>query len=180
MSRNTFRTLLAVCALALAVSIPAIALAHNDAGRSHSTRQAGDPVGTIASFTDPTLVITSGGQPVSAAVTPGTRIRWAGRGHHRGWFGHASHYRPGFDTTDGPPSGITVPTTTTDGPPTGITVPTTTTDGPPTAINVHFGRPTTADLKAGAAVAGADLALTPTGAVWTDIILVRPAATPAA
>jgi len=166
MSRNTLRTLLAVCALALAVSVPAIALAHNNAGRSHSTRQAGDPVGTIASFTDPTLVITSGGQPVSAAVTPRTRIRWAGRGHHRGWFGQASHYRPGADTTNGPPTAVTVPTTTT--------------DGPPTAIDVHLGRPTTADLTAGAAVAGADLALTPTGAVWTDIILVRPAAAPAA
>ena len=170
MSRNTFRTLLAVCALALAVSIPAIALAHNDAGRSHSTRQAGDPVGTIASFTDPTLVITSGGQPVSATVGPRTRIRWAGRGHHRGWFGQASHDRPGADTTNGPPTAVTVPTTTT----------TTTTDGPPTATDVHLGRPTTADLTAGAAVAGADLALTPTGAVWTDIILVRPAAAPAA
>ena len=175
MSRNTLRMVLALCALALAVSVPAIALAHN--GRQHSSDQASKTVGTIASFSDPTLVITSGGQSVSAAVTTWTRIRWAGRGHHHGWFkfAHAAHYGHPGDSADAPQA----PSTTTDGTPS--TTPATGTDGPASNTNVQVsGPPTKADLKAGALVRAANVVLTADGPVWGSIVLVPAVQTPPA
>jgi hypothetical protein len=183
MSRNTLRTLLALCALALAVSVPAIALAHNH-GRPQSSNQGSKTVGTIASFTDPTLVVTSGGMPVSGAVTGYTRIKWAGRGRHRGWYGHgrlghASHFVPGGGpnhdwTQGGMPTEGGMPTQ--GGMPTEGGMPTQ--GGMPPSWRPS--RATTADLKPGTVVRAADLVLTPNGPVWSDIVLVPAVQTPPA
>ena len=111
MSRTTIRTFLAVFAVAIVAAVPAIASAHKG---SHSHKfQAPQTVGTIVSFTDGTLVVSSGGLPVSGKVTPQTRIKFADNGHHFGWFkhhrrhghgafGHSSHFGHGHgDWTGG-------------------------------------------------------------------------------
>lgn len=165
MTRRTIRTLLAVVALAALAAVPAIASAHKS-GKPHAAHKVKATVGTITSFTGGTLVVSSGGLPVSGKVTPRTSIRWTDRGRHRGFFfhgrkGHASH-RHGHGTIGGLP----------------------TAGGMPTAGGLppfkRFPRATVADLKPGALLREAKLKLTPDGPVWKELVLVRPAVTPAA
>lgn len=169
MSRTTLRTFLAVFAVAIVAAVPAIASAHKG---SHSHKlKAPVAVGTVVSFTDGTLVVSSGGLPVTGKVTPWTRIKFADNGRHRGWFkkhrrghgffGHSSHKRGhGHDwTAGGLPTGGGMPTD--GGMPTGGGMPT-------------YGRATTADLKPGTALTKASLKLTADGPVWVELKLVRP------
>jgi len=175
MSRTTLRTFLAVFAVAIVAAVPAIASAHK--GSHGHKAQAAQTVGTITSYTDGTLVVSSGGLPVSGKVTPQTRIRFADNGHHFGWFkhhrrhghgafGHSSHFGHGHGhgdwTAGGMPSGGGMPTD--GGLPTGGGLPTT--GGLP--------RATTDDLKPGTALTRASLALTADGPVWVELKLVRP------
>jgi len=174
MSRTTFRTFLAVFAVAIVAAVPAIASAHK--GSHGHKAQTAPTVGTIVSYTDGTLVVSSGGMPVSGKVTPWTKIKFADNGRHRGWFkhhrrghgfrGHSSHFGKGHGhgdwTAGGVPTGSGMPTD--GGMPTGGGLPT-------------FGglpRATTDDLKAGTALTKASLKLTPDGPVWVELKLVRP------
>ena len=171
MSRNTLRTILAVLAVAIVAAVPAIASAHKG---SHSHKfQAPATVGTVVSFTDGTLVVSSGGLPVTGKVTPWTRIKFADNGHHYGWFkkhrrhghgffGHGAHHGHGPDwTAGGMPTGGGLPTG--GGMPTGGGLP----KGP-------LPKATAADLKPGTALTKATLKLTPDGPVWVELKLVRP------
>lgn len=166
MTRRTIRTLLAVFALAIVAVVPAIASAHKS-GKTHSSHKVKANVGTVTSFTDGTLVVSSGGMPVSGKVTLRTKIRWTDRGLHRGWSrgrghkGHASNRRH-HGTEGGMPTAGGVPTAG------GL---------PPYG---HHPRATAADLKPGAVLRNAKLVLTPDGPVWQELVLVRPAVTPAA
>ncbi len=167
MTRRTIRTLLAVFALAALAVVPAIASAHKS-GKSHSAHKVKATVGTITTFTDGTLVVSSGGLPVSGKVTPRTSIRWTDRGRHRGVVrhrhgrkGHASH-RHGHGTIGGLPTAGGMPTAG------GL------------APSHRLPRATAADLKPGALLREAKLKLTPDGPVWKELVLVRPAVTPAA
>ena len=178
MSRPTIRTFLAVFAVAIVAAVPAIASAHK--GSHGHKAQAQQPVGTIVSYTDGVLVVSSGGLPTSGKVTPQTRIKFADNGHHFGWFKHHRHHGHGFvghsshfghghgdwtgggaPTDGGMPSGGGMPT---DG-------------GLPTSGGLP--RATTDDLKPGTALTKAALKLTPDGPVWVELKLVRPV-TPAA
>lgn len=91
-------TLLAILAVALVASVPAIA--HK--GGSSSSRT----VGTVASYADGMLVISSGGMPVSGRVTGWTKVRWDRRkrhdhGRHRGHDDRGAHAsRRGGDDDD--------------------------------------------------------------------------------
>ncbi len=169
MSRITLRTFLAVFAVALVAAIPAIASAHKS---SHGHKaQTAKTVGTIVSYTDGTLVVSSGGLPVSGKVTPRTKIKFKDNGHHYGWFkhhrrhghgarGHSSRYGHGHEHGDytggGMPSGGGLPTG----------------GGMPTFGGLP--RATTDDLKPGTALTKASLKLTPDGPVWAQLTLVRP------
>lgn len=171
MSRSTLRSILAVVAVALVAAVPAIASAHRS-GSPDQPRPVKAPVATVTSFADGVLVVSSGGLPVSGRVTPRTRIRWNNRGLHRGHGygrGHAAH-RGGDDTAGGMPSHGGMPTgggmPSHGGLPTGGGLPP---YGP-------YPRPTTADLKPGAALRDAELRFTPNGPVWKTLVLVRPAA----
>jgi hypothetical protein len=164
MSRLSVRTLLAIVAVALVAAVPAIAVAHKGGGKSHSSHpSSAKTVGTVASFTDGVLVVSSGGLPVSGRVTYRTKLKWADRGHRRGWFkrGHMSGRYRDHGTGGGMP--------TAGGMPTGGGLP------PLTSMP----RPTLADLQPGAVLRKAQLKLTPRGPVWTELKLVRPAVTPA-
>ncbi len=158
MSRLSVRTLLAIVAVALVAAVPAIAVAHKGGGKSHSSHpSSAKTVGTVASFTDGVLVVSSGGLPVSGRVTYRTKLKWADRGHHRGRFkrGHMSGRYRDHGTGGGMPTGGGLPPMT------------------------YMPRPTLADLKPGAVLREAHLKLTPKGPVWTELKLVRPAVTPA-
>jgi len=178
MSRTTIRTFLAVFAVAIVAAIPAIASAHKG---SHAHKTQAQTVGTIVSYTDGTLVVSSGGTPVTGKVTPFTRIKFADNGHHYGWFkkhrrhghgrghgvfGHSSHFGHGHGhgdwTAGGLPTGGGMPTD--GGLPTG--------GGMPTSGGLP--RATTADLKPGTALTKASLKLTADGPVWIELKLVRP------
>lgn len=162
MSRTSVRTLLAVFAIALVAAIPAIAVAHKS-GKSHKSHpNPAKTVGTVTSFTDGVLVVSSGGLPVSGRVTWRTKIRWADNGRHRGWFkrGHMSRGGRHHGTGGGLPTG--------GGMPTGGGLP-----------PFKYGRPTLADLKPGTVLREAQLKLTQKGPIWTELKLVRPAVTPA-
>ena len=103
MSRISVRTLLAVIAVALVAAVPAIAVAHKKGGPSHASHPASaKTVGTVSSFTDGVLVVSSGGLPVSGRVTYRTKLKWADGGRHRGRRkrGHMSG-RYGHDGTGG-------------------------------------------------------------------------------
>jgi hypothetical protein len=241
MSRITFRTLLALFALALMAALPATAgakrharhhakVAHkadrnrdglpdrwekknhlslrvNQAGRDqdrdgsknlaefaagtnprdNDTDNDGMPdgsedVGTVTSFADGTLVITtgtSGGTPVTGKVTADTKIRCAGDRHHgdahssshgdqgeRGDGGddRGDDHGPGDDNQgDRGDCGGGVSGATAGGLPTGGGLP-----GAPALCTI-------ADLKPGALVHEAELKLTADGPVWDEITLVRPA-----
>ena len=124
MSRTTLRTFLAVFAVAIVAAVPAIASAH----KGHHSHKAQTPqtVGTIVSYTDGTLVVSSGGLPVTGKVTPRTQIKFADNGHHFGWFkkhrrhghrhgfrGHSAHFGHGHGhdwTAGGMPTGGGLPT----------------------------------------------------------------------
>ena len=235
MSRITFRTLLALFALALMAALPATAgakrharhggkVAHkadrnrdglpdswerrnrlslrvnqasrdqdrdgvNNSGefaagtnpRDRDTDDDGMPdgsedVGTVTSFADGTLVITTGttgGTPVSGKVTAATEIKCAGDRRHGddGEDAHSSsrdeHGEGGDDQGEddrgdrGDCSGR-FPGGTAGGLPTGGGLP-----GAPAPCTV-------ADLKPGALVHEAELKLTADGPVWDEITLVRP------
>ena len=160
MSRITFRTLIAIVTVALVAAVPAIA---------HRSGKPAKTVGTIVSYTDGTLVVSSGGLPVTGLVTRRTEIRWdKSRGRHRGHDDHGSFAkssRRGAD--DGPNHDLGDDRggrhgTTGGGMPTGGGLP----------------RPITG-LTAGGIVTEAELKLTPSGPVWKTIRLARPAtATP--
>lgn len=161
MSRISIRTLLAAVAVAIVAAIPAIAVAH----KGGDARPTAKPVGTVASFSDGTLVISSGGLPVSGRVTFRTRIRWADRGRHRGWEkrGRASSGSRHRGSEGGMPTAGGLPTG--GGMPTGGGLP------------PRRPRPTLADLVPGAVVREAQLKLTPAGPVWVEVKLVRPPVT---
>lgn len=170
MSRLSVRTLLVVVAVALVAAVPAIAVAHKGGGKSHSSHpSSAKTVGTVASFTDGVLVVSSGGLPVSGRVTYRTKLKWADSGRHRGWFkrGHMSRRYRDHGTGGGMPTAGGMPTV--GGMPTGGGLP----------PRKYMPRPTLADLKPGAVLREAELKLTPKGPVWTELKLVRPAVTPA-
>ena len=164
MSRITLRSILAIVAVALVAAVPT-AIAH----RSSKAPKA---VGTIVSYTDGTLVISSGGLPVTGKVTYRTEIRWdKSRGRHRG---HDDHGRNGKASRRGSD------------------------DGPGHDLgDDHGGRhdktqgglpssgglpsqgglpPASSGLTAGGIVTEAELKLTSRGPVWEKIRLARPAA----
>ena len=241
MSRITFRTLLALFALALLAALPATAgakrharhggkVAHkadrnrdglpdtwerrnhlslrvNQAGRDQDRDGANnaaefaagtnprdrdsdddgmpdgsEDVGTVTSFADGTLVITTGttgGTPVSGKVTAQTKIRCAGdrRGSGEGDDGEHAHFASrgdhGFGGDDDEQGDDRGGDRGDCGGGPGATV-----GGMPTAGGLP-GAPapcTIADLKPGALVHEAELKLTADGPVWDEITLVRPAA----
>ena len=163
-------------------------------------KDGAENVGTVVSFTDGVLVISSGGLPVSGKVTDATEIRCGvcGRdGHRRGddhgddegdddgpfgdRRGSASRHGDEFESEreDGPfgdRSG------TGGGMPTGGGLPTG--GGMPTGGGLP-GRPphrvcSVADLKPGTIVREAELKLTSAGPVWDEIKIVPPTVVPAA
>jgi hypothetical protein len=144
-----------------------------------------EDVGTVTSFADGTLVITTGttgGTPVSGKVTAETEIRCAGdrRGHDEGdddgharSSSHGDRGRGGDDEDedhrdDGDREDCTGGGATAGGMPTAGGLPTT--GGLPGAPPPC----TVADLKPGALVHEAELKLTANGPVWDEITLVRP------
>ena len=230
MSRITFRTLLALFALALMAAVPAVAgakrgshhhnrsakkadrnrdglpdswerrnhlsLRVNQAGRDQDRDGAdnaaeftantnprdrdsdddgvkdGDEaiIGTVVSFENGTLIISSGGMPVTGKVTDRTEIKCEGDhgddGDHHGDGGHSSSR--GDDDDDHGDDDHTAGAAPTIG-----------------GMTTNAGSPapplpacSTSDLKPGALVHEAELKLTSTGPpVWDEIKLVRPVLT---
>lgn len=163
-------------------------------------RDGDENVGTITSFADGTLVISTGGLPVSGKVTDATEIRCGvcgrdGHGRHHGHHGdddnaRSAHRGGGFDDDRGDDSGPS----DDDGPfheghhgtaggmPTFGGMPTG--GGMPTAGGMP-GRPerrvcSVLDLKPGTIVREAELKLTAAGPVWDEIKIVPPTVVPAA
>ena len=153
-----------------------------------------EDVGTVTSFADGTLVITtgtgtSGGTPVSGKVTADTEIKCAGDRHGDGNAGddgehaHSSSHGDQGQSGDGGAGGDNqgddnqgdrgdcggdFPGATAGGMPTDGGMPTS--GGMPGAPVLC----TIADLKPGALVHEAELKLTADGPVWDEITLVRP------
>lgn len=166
-------TLLAILAVALVASVPAIA---HKSGSSSSKA-----VGTVVSYDDGTLVISSGGMPVSGRVTGYTKVRWDRRrnhdhGRHRGHDdrGAGMSRRGGDDDRDddrgghgdddrGKHHGTRGGMPTSGGLPTG--------GGMPTKGGLPSAR---SGLVPGAVVREAELKLTKRGPVWEEIRLAAP------
>lgn len=160
-------TLLVVLAAALVASVPAIA---HKSGPSSSKA-----VGTVVSYGDGVLVISSGGMPVSGHVTRYTKVRWDRRkghdhGRHRGHDDRGARFsRRGGDDGPGDDRGRRgddhrgLHRGTKGGLPTGGGLPTR--GGLPPA---HSG------LVPGAVVNKAKLKLTKRGPVWQEIRLAIP------
>jgi hypothetical protein len=159
-----------ILAAALVASVPAIA---HKSGPSSS-----QAVGTVVSYTDGTLVITSGGMPVSGRVTGYTKVRWDRRkghdhGRHRGHDerGARSSRRGGGDDDRGGRGdddrgrhhGTKGGMPTSGGMPTG--------GGMPTSGGLPSAR---SGLVPGAVVRKAELKLTKRGPVWKEIRLAVP------
>ena len=156
-------------------------------------RDGSEDVGTVTSFADGTLVITtgtgtSGGTPVSGKVTADTQIKCAGDRHGDGNQGddgdnaHSSSHGDQGQGGDGGDQGSGDDSQGDRGDCSGV-VPGGTAGGMPTdgGMPTSGGLPgapapcTIADLKPGALVHEAELKVTPDGPVWDEITLVRPA-----
>lgn len=174
MPRMTLRTLLAIVSVALLAAVPALA---------HRGDKRAKTVGTIVSYTDGTLVVSSGGIPVSGLVTRRTEIRWdKSRGWHHGrdhgFFARSSRHGdddgPGHDVNDDRGGAKRRADDSAGGLPTGGGMPTG--GGLPTGGGMPGGLPKPiTGLTAGGIVTEAELKLTPSGPVWKKIRLARPA-----